>query len=179
MMPATPFSARLRESLLRGMIRDPETGLLCWGERLLADATGEPLVPSVPHTARAIIALRRTGHPDQAVGQAVDEAARWLVARHDLTNQTEHIRRPLLESRNESIVVKHFTAAWVSRALMSVEQDSHEGTGELLRDAIQLVLQLQRDGVWEWDNKERPIWMTYQGIATLRLRALRTSRLPR
>jgi hypothetical protein len=62
---------------------------------------------------------------------------------------------------------------------MSVEQDSHEGTGELLRDAIQLVLQLQRDGVWEWDNKERPIWMTYQGIATLRLRALRTSRLPR
>jgi hypothetical protein len=100
------------------------------------------------------------------------------VERHDLANQTEHIRRQLAEFRRESLVVKHFTASWVARALMSVEGDRYEGSGDLLREAVGLVYQLQRDGVWEWDNKERPVWMTYEGIATLRMRALRTSRLP-
>jgi hypothetical protein len=62
---------------------------------------------------------------------------------------------------------------------MTVDKDRYEGSGELLGEAVERVYQAQRDGIWEWDNKEQPIWMTYQGIVTLRLRALRTSRLPR
>lgn len=176
--PPAPLSVRLRDSLLSGMTFDPELGLRCWGERLLTGATEEQVVPSVPHTARAVMALRYADHTDRG-NRAIDEAVRWLITRHDLANQTEHIRRGLPEFRKESIVVKHFTAAWVARVLMSVEEYRYEGSGELLSEAVALVCRLQRDGVWEWDNKERPIWMTYQGIATLRLRALRTSRLPR
>ena len=108
----------------------------------------------------------------------LDEAVRWLILRRDLANQTEHIRRGVPEFRNESLVVKHFTAAWVARAIMSVEEDGYEWSGDLLGEAVQRVFHMQRDGIWEWDNKEQPVWMTYQGIATLRLRALRTSRLP-
>jgi len=175
---AASFSARLRDLLLSGMVRDPEHRLRCWGERLLTGTTEGQVVPSVPHTARAIIALRRTDQTDGGTGRAVNEAVRWLVAKHDLANQTEHIRRELPEFRSESLVVKHFTAAWIARMLMLVEEDRYEGSGELLHEAVQLVHQLQRDGVWEWDNKDQPIWMTYQGIATLRLRVLRTSRLP-
>jgi len=177
-VPATAFSARLRKSLLSGMVRDPERELRCWGERLMTAATEERVVPSVPHTARAVIALRRNGEADRSVGRAVDEAVRWLVARRDFANQTEHIRRELPGFHKESLVVKHFTAAWVARALMSVKEDSYEGSSGLLHEAVGLVHQRQRHGVWEWDNKEQPIWMTYQGIAALRLHALRTSRLP-
>lgn len=177
--PATSFATQLRDSLLSGMIRDPEHGLRCWGERLLAGGSGERAAPSVPHTARAIIALRRTDHMDHGAGRAADEAVRWLISSHDLANQTEHIRRNVTELRKESLVVKHFTAAWVARAIMSVEKDRYEGSGDLLREAVERVCHTQRDGIWEWDNKEQPIWMTYQGIATLWLRALRTSRLPR
>jgi hypothetical protein len=179
MSPATSFTLRLRDLLLRGRIRDPEHELLCWGERLLTDALGEKVVaPSVPHTARAIIALRRIDHPDQAVDQAVDEAVRWLIARHDLSNQTEQIGRALPDFRWEVLVMRHFTAAWVARALMSVEDGRHEGSSVMLGEAVESIHQHQVGGLWEWDNKERPIWMTYQGIATLRLHALRTSRLP-
>jgi hypothetical protein len=179
MAPPTPFSGRLRERLLSGMIRDPEHGLRCWGERLLAGTSEERVIPSVPHTARAIIALRHTDHTDHGTDRAIDEAVRWLITRHDLANQTEHMRRDLPEFRRESLVVKHFTAAWVARALRAVEEDRYEGSGELLGEAVERVYHAQRDGIWEWDNKEQPIWMTYQGIVTLRLRALRTSRLPR
>jgi hypothetical protein len=177
--PGSAFTARLRDALLSGMIRDPEHELRCWSERLLVGGVEERMAPSVPHTARAIIALRRTDHLDHGTDRALDEAVRWLIAKGDLANQTEHIRRDVPEFRRESLVVKHFTAAWVARALMSVEKDRYESSGDLLREAIERVYLTQRDGIWEWDNKEQPIWMTYQGIATLRLRALRTSRLPR
>lgn len=177
--PGSAFTARLRDALQSGMIRDPEHGLRCWSERLLVGGAEERAAPSVPHTARAIIALRRTDHLDHGTDRAIDEALRWLVSNGDLANQTEHIRRDVPEFRSESLVVKHFTAAWVARALMSVEKDRYEGSGDLLREAIENVYLTQRDGIWEWDNKEQPIWMTYQGVVTLRLRALRTSRLPR
>jgi hypothetical protein len=176
--PSAPSAARLRDLLLSGSVRAPEQGLRCWGERLVAGGGADRVVPSMSHTARAIVALQRFGRLDRAAASAVDGAARWLAICGDLSNQTEHIRRRLPDHRMESLVVKHFTAAWVARALMSIDKDNMPEHDDLLHAAIERVYQFQSDGVWEWDNRERPVWMTYQGIATLRLQALRNSRLP-
>jgi hypothetical protein len=178
---ANPASGRLvmlRQRLLDGAVRDrTRENLLCWGERLTMTYDWNRPAPSVAHTARAIIALNRAERSagnDNRARAAVEEATRWLVLNGRLDNQTEQILRTLPDYRNEAIIVRHFTAAWMVRALLSARLEREDDVRGLLADAVRRVWELQADGIWEWDNRDRPLWMTYQGLRALHSYALRS-----
>jgi hypothetical protein len=181
---AAPASTRLPQLcrlLLSGTTRDPDhDNLLCWADQL-SDGKRPGLVPSIPHTARAIVALSRTARVDGSDRQAestLDEAIRWLIKRNEMPRQTEQIRRTLSEQRNESLTVRHFTAAWVVNAMLCPEAAGAAGRDELLGNAIRQVRSARSNEVWEWDNGEHPLWMTYQGLAALHRYALKTTMCP-
>jgi hypothetical protein len=179
--PGSARLAELRRTLVAGATRDADQdNLLCWAD-LLADGRRSGLVPSIPHTARAIVALSRAARVQDSDGQAestVKEGIRWLVGQGALARQTEQIRRTLDEHRRESLTVRHFTAAWVARALMCPEAYGVVGGEVMLIEAIREIWSSQNGGVWEWDNGEHPLWMTYQGLSVLHGHALHTARRP-
>jgi hypothetical protein len=179
--PSSIRLAELRRALVSGATRDPgNDNLLCWADQL-ADGKKTGLVPSIPHTARAIVALSRTKPIQGSDGQAestVKEGIRWLIKQDGLPRQTEQIRRTLPEYRNESLTVRHFSAALVAKALLCPEAASVVDDDAPLSEAIRQVWSAQHGGVWEWDNGEHPLWMTYQGLAVLHRYALKTSMPP-
>jgi hypothetical protein len=172
-----PRLAQLRAVLLAGAIRDPERdNLPCWSIKLRS-GTGETLLPSAPHTAMAIVALQRTRGllgEDAASRAAEQQAARWLRICGDLANQTEQIRRFIPNGDWDTITIRHFTAAWVARALLLTPPDDSDA---LLENAMRQVWRACRDGLWEWDDGEHPVWMSYQGASVTRDYALRSFRM--
>jgi len=177
-----PHSAQLKQlcgELVAGAIQDPAHGnLRCWSSRLTTDA-GEAPRPSTAHTAQAVVALLRA---EQVLGEdhrtrlAIEEAVQWLRARHDLSDQTEQIRRFVREGQPwETLTVRHFTAAWVARALLLLPPPDLEGADSLLDAAVLRVWQAHHDGLWEWEDGERPLWMSYQGASVVRDYAMYTS----
>lgn len=178
-LPRSPQLTQLREVLLSGAIEDPENGSLrCWSSRL-AVGSGDAPRPSTAHTAQAVVALLRA---EQVLGQdhrtrlAVDQAVQWLRARRDLVDQTEQIRRFVRDNQPwETLTVRHFTAAWVARALLLMPPADPGGTDKLLDEAVRLVWQAHHDGLWEWEDGERPLWMSYQGACVVRDYAMHTS----
>jgi hypothetical protein len=178
-LPQSPQLPRLHAALLSGRIEDPaHDNLRCWSDRLTTEA-GEMPRPSAAHTAQAVVALLRAEQvlgEDRHVRVAVDEAVQWLRAYRDLRNQTEQIRRFVAEDQPwETLTVSHFTAAWVARALLPLPPADPGGIDNLLDVAVRRVWQAQRDGLWEWDNGDRPLWMSYQGACVVRDYAMRTS----
>jgi hypothetical protein len=179
--PGSARLAELRRMLVTGATRDPKhENLLCWADQL-ADGRRSGLVPSIPHTARAIVALSRaarTRDPDGQAESTVKEGIRWLVSQGALARQTEQIRRTLDDRRYESVTVRHFTSALVARALMCPEARDVENRDALLIEAVREVWSSQHGGLWEWDNGEHPLWMTYQGLSVLHGYALHAGKRP-
>jgi hypothetical protein len=177
--PRSPLLPELRAALLAGAIRDRVNGnLTCWSDRMLPHR--KDLTPSMPHTAQAIVALARVGQligDDEQTRAALNEATRWLISRRDLSNKTEQIRRQVVgeDYRADGLMVRHFTAAWVARALLLAPPAEFPTADGLLTDAIHGIWGNYRDGYWEWEMGERPVWMTYQSACVLRDFALRTS----
>jgi hypothetical protein len=133
------------------------------------------LVPSVGHTARAVVALQRWAHvggEGAATRPAVNQAVDWLVTVGKLENTTEHIRRRIGPAALESLIAQHFTAVWVARALMGTTTPRTPAATRLLTTAVDTVRRYQTDGMWAWDDGSNPLWMTYQGITVLRDHAL-------
>jgi Trypsin-like peptidase domain len=177
--PQSVRIAELRAALLAGVITDPAHGdLQCWSNRL-SPADNQALAPSTAHTAQAIVALLRAEHVlgEDAQSQAtVSQAVRWLASNRRLEHQTEQIRRFVEDNEPwDTLTVRHFTAAWVARALLLAAPTDVPEADTLLIDAVRRVWQDYRDGYWEWDDNERPIWMTYQGACVLRHFGIRTS----
>ena len=173
--PRSRLLAELRTVLLDGAIQDHEHGdLLCWANRLSSEA-GRPRVPSVPHTAMAVVALART---DRVLGastasqHALDQGQRWLTGRQDLTSRTEQFRRQVQGDRQELATVCHFTAAWVARALLATSPATPDAT-TLLDEAVHEVWRAFTGGFWEWEEGDRPLWMAYQGASVIRDYAMR------
>jgi hypothetical protein len=96
------------------------------------------------------------------------------------------VRRPRTDdpSRHEVLNVRHFTASWIVRALLTTgardiarEDGLEEEWRERLNGAASAVWAGQTDGIWTWvrdDTSElrRPMWMTYQGLSALRAHAV-------
>lgn len=123
---------------------------------------------SVPHTARAIVALHRAAAalPDRRdLRQLAGAAAEWLCEDVQLDLRSEQIRRTH-NGESDVLVVNHFTPAWVARALMLEGQDPL--TSEPLKEAVGAVVECQERGVWKWVDHREPIWMAYQGVSVLR-----------
>ena len=149
--------------------RRPYGDLLLWPEKV------EPMLiapdPSIAHTARAVRALAQVQavRPAAQVREALDQAAAWLVGR-DLGNVSEIIDRPM-EAGTETLYTRHFTAAWVVKALVSVGLPaSHPAVSE----AVTWIWGGYSDtaSLWSWNNGDLPIWMTYDALDALRLASL-------
>ncbi|MFG2061548.1 hypothetical protein ACGFIK_08990 [Micromonospora sp. NPDC048871] len=164
-----PQSAKLGElvsHLLDGaMPQDAGNGSvrLGWGRTV---RRGEWL--SVPHTARAVVALHKASQVlKQGVGQlndAVDAGIECLSHNPDLSLGDEQLRRRVGDA-SDTIMIGHFTPAWVARALMCRNTPARLPQ---LRQAVREVLAHQENGVWKWKDRMEPTWMTYQGVLVIR-----------
>ncbi|MFJ5261866.1 hypothetical protein ACIQAC_15535 [Streptomyces sp. NPDC088387] len=204
LLRAAPDSALLpglREALVDGAISDPRRAhLRCWSHRL--DSSFGPLPvrsPSPLHTSQAVVALDRTarvlGGEGAAARAAREDGVRWLLACpdaphdtcSDLDNLREEVRRPRTDdpTRHEVLNVRHYTATWIVRALLSsgareiARQDGLESEWrERVEGAVAAVRAGQtEDGVWTWSEQDgsdlrQPMWMTYQGLSALRAHAV-------
>ncbi|MBQ0852600.1 hypothetical protein J8N05_31015 [Streptomyces sp. BH-SS-21] len=198
LLRAAPDSAvlpLLRDSLVEGAVTDPRRGHhRCWGYRL-APLHGPP---SPLHTAQAVVALDRAarvlGSESVNARAAREDGVRWLLAcpdaPHDacldLSNLREDVRRPRVDdpTHHEVLNVRHFTASWIVRALLTPgaldvarEDGLEDEWRERLNGAASAVYAGQSDGIWTWvrdDTNElrRPMWMTYQGLSALRAHAV-------
>ncbi|MFY1587374.1 hypothetical protein ACN267_23015 [Micromonospora sp. WMMD734] len=169
-----PASAKLDElttHLVEGAVRqqaEGEPACMAWGMTV-----NHGSAPSVPHTARAVVALRKAaqavrGDRREKLDECVDAGIEWLIrnSHYDVTD--EQLRR--LTSAGDAmdtIIVGHFTPAWVARALMCRAVD--ERRLPHLQQAVRAVLDLQENGVWKWkEERKEPTWMTYQGVLVVR-----------
>jgi hypothetical protein len=164
--PGTRFVEILVESLLAA--RRPYGDLLLWPEK------AEPLLidplPSVAHTARAVRVLASAQAIQQSgqVREALDQAVAWLTEQRDLHNAYEVTER-LVSGKPELVHVRHFTAAWVVKALVSagVPAAHPAVSGAVAR--IWDSYGGDTAALWAWDNGDLPIWMTFDAIEALRL----------
>lgn len=165
------LTALLIESLLTA--RRPSGNLLLWPEKsdpLLIDPA-----PSVAHTARAVRALSaaRMLRRDDRVNEAVDQAVAWLLEQRDFSNTGDVIDRPLQDSgRVESVFTRHFTAAWVAKALLSAGVPASHPTVSTAVAQIWDSYAGNAAGLWKWDNGDLPSWMTFDAIDALWLACL-------
>nr|WSY50667.1 hypothetical protein OG999_11430 [Streptomyces sp. NBC_00886] len=202
--PAAPTLPALRDALVDGALSDPQRQhRRCWSHRLSPlPWAAHPAQPSALHTAQAVVALDRAA---RVLGEgpversAREDGVRWLLAcpatAHDsctdLANLREEVRRrhPDDSSHHEVLNVRHFTASWIVRALLTpgaqeiARQDGVEDAWrERLNGAAAAVWAAQTDGIWSWsrdgatftttEELRQPIWMTYQGLSALRAHAV-------
>jgi len=176
----------LTETLVRDLLaarRDFGSGsgaLLLWPQK-----AEEGLVaprPSVPHTARAVRALKVTldsaladtffadAALRAATEKAVEEAAVWLADQQNLEGTSELIERQT-EHGVEQLYFRHYTAAWVVKALVSVGLPaSHAAVSAGL---TRIWADYQPDmSLWRWSNGDVPVWMTLDSLEALHLAAL-------
>ena len=164
--------------LTADLIRDLLDARLLYGDLLLWPEKVEPLLvspaPSIAHTARAVRALAQVEQPSPEVRAALEQAAAWLTGQRDLGNVSENIDRLLEDGRIEELYTRHFTAAWVVKALVSVGLPaSHPAVST----AIGWIWDSYNEpaALWSWNNGDVPIWMTYDAVDALRLASLATT----
>lgn len=164
--PGTPLMETLVESLLAA--RRPYGDLLLWPEK------AEPLLidpnPSVAHTARAVrvLASLQAIRPSGQVQEALEQATAWLIEQRDLHNAYEATER-LVQGGLEMVHIRHLTAAWVVKALVSAGVPAaHPAVSNALAQ-IWNSYGGETAALWAWDNGDLPIWMTFDAVEALRL----------
>jgi hypothetical protein len=165
-----PYDDRL-EGLARRVAdnarTDEASATSYWTERL-GPASAQP---SVPNTAQALYAMKCFGslRPDCMWALRVTRTAvnylEQVSEAQTLGLVTQQIVRPH-RSRQDIIVVRHFTAAWVLRALMSAGADTTTRAALAARDMV-LRHRVENDGPWVWEDGCQPVWMAYQGTLAL------------
>lgn len=164
--PGTRLADTLVDSLLAA--RRPYGDLLLWPEKteaLLIDPD-----PSVAHTARAVRVLANVQQvrPSSPVREALEQAVAWLIEQPHLHNAYEVVDRPAGD-RPELVHVRHFTAAWVVKALVSAGvPTAHPAVGKAVA-RIWRSYGGDAAALWAWDNGDLPIWMTFDAIEALKL----------
>jgi len=164
--PGTRLVEILVDSLLAA--RRPYGDALLWPEK------AEPLLitpaPSVAHTARAawVLASVQAIRPSSQVREALEQAVAWLVGQHDLHNAYEATERPV-NGGLELVHIRHFTAAWVVKALVSAGIPAAHPSVSNAVAQIWSSYGGDTAALWAWDNGDLPIWMTFDAIDALRL----------
>lgn len=149
------------------------------GCQLWPETIGEgvaKLSASPVHTARAVVvlqdAVRRTDRAD--LRDALRHGEDWLAENDDDDGVSEVIGREIDDDRPggavEELGVRHFTSAWVVRALSGVERPD----AGRLRTALSLVWEWfdPESGLWAWGNGDLPVWMTHDSVAAVQAASL-------
>ena len=126
--------------------------------------------PSVAHTARAVwvLASVQAIQPSSQVQEALEQAVAWLVEQRDLHNAYEATERPV-NGGLELVHIRHFTAAWVVKALVSAGVPAAHPSVSNAVAQIWSSYGGDTAALWAWDNGDLPIWMTFDAIDALRL----------
>jgi hypothetical protein len=165
----------LIDSLLAA--RRPYGSLLLWPEK------AEPLLvspaPSVAHTARAVRVLANAQEirPSSQIREALEQAVAWLSEEPDLHNAYEVIERPV-KGDLEAVYIRHFTAAWVVKALVSASVPAAHPAVSSAAAQVWKSYGGDTPALWAWDNGDLPIWMTMDAVEALRLANLAVSARP-
>jgi hypothetical protein len=162
--PVDSTVEELAHTLMRGALIC-EQSEVAWGESIGASIPR----PSTAHTARALVALHKyrhhaqsAHHPQSAhLNQIIEHGTRWLLKHANLNTQTEQLNRHLSKEQSSP---RHFTAAWVVRALAYSGLDSTDAT---MNRALHEMMSYFNRGLWRWYESEAPIWMTYQSLRAL------------
>lgn len=164
--PEAEFVAVLTDSLLAA--RRPYGQLLLWPEK--AEALLIDPDPSVANTARAVrvLASVQAIRPSEQVREALELAVAWLIEQRNLHNAYEIVER-LVNGRLEIVQVRHFTAAWVVKALISAGLSAAHPAVSNAVAQIWSSYGGDSAALWAWDNGELPIWMTFDAVEALRL----------
>jgi hypothetical protein len=168
LQPDGPFTKAIAEDLLAARKK--------YGQRLLWPEKADPdlISPaaSTVHTARAVRALAQVqaALPSAEIGEGIEQAAGWLMDRTDFGEVSENIERPLGEGL-EFLHVRHFTAAWVVKALVSMGLPASHPTAST---AVGRIWRSYSDSaaLWAWRNGDVPIWMSFDAIDALRMASL-------
>ena len=171
--PRSAFAAELLRLLLDS--RRECNGTLLWVEKNEDDLVAPE--PSVPHTARAVCALARAQSKKvvpadlaATTTDAMDAAVQWLLAQTRFDNTVEIVNRRT-PNGDEVLYLRHFTAAWVVRALlMAGESAQHPTVMAAVRQTLDAFS--EDHGLWKWRSGDLPIWMSFEAIAALRVAAL-------
>lgn len=97
------------------------------------------------------------------VAEAIDKAAAWLAEGQSLEGTSELIERPSPDGETNGRYLRHYTAAWVVKALVSAGLSSRHA-------AISAALtRVWRDfrpeiGLWRWSNGDLPVWMAADSV---------------
>lgn len=162
-----PESYRIPQllSALKDSARQDESGVF-WTQSL-RPGLRETLSGSVPHTARAVVAIAQApsemtaGLSDLAIG-----GVRWLESQSEYMNDRELIERSN-ESDPEFLNMRHFSSAWVARALALASKWTRPDLDALRLAEDAVLASVGHDGLWRWQSGEIPIWMTYHGLRAL------------
>jgi len=154
--------------------RRPFGNLRLWAQKAEDDLVAPK--PSTVHTALAVraLVLARTALPEDdglsaQMRDAIESAGGWLAEGQDLDSTSEVIDRQL-ENRVEVVYERHFTAAAVVKALVSL---GFPATHPALSAAVRRVWQDYHRGtaLWRWSNGDLPVWMTFDAVEALYLAA--------
>jgi DNA-binding XRE family transcriptional regulator len=174
--PDGPLAGRLIDDLLATRLE--LAGALLWPEK------NEPAMarpePSLSHTARAVVVLREAMAvlDRDDVREAVDGAVQWIVSRNRPDDGiAEQLTRPRADGTGwTTVVIRHFTPAWVIQALCGMPAIPVVRLNTALRSLWERYdPQL---GLWAWGNGDLPVWMTLDAVTALRAAALATAGPP-
>lgn len=174
--PDSSFAQTTAEQLLAARVSYGQHAL--WPEKVIDQ---EPqATASVTHTARAVRALAQFQEvrPSAEAEAAITDARDWLVTQSANENVSEILERPLGDGNIERTVIRHFTAAWAVKALISAGLPaSHPAVSA----AVAQVWRRYSEAIslWTYRNGDVPIWMTTDAVDSLRLTALASIRAGR
>jgi len=126
--------------------------------------------PSTTHTACAVTALtswaRRLN--DLRLLEIAMSGRTWLEGHADLGLDDEEIRIERPDGGEEQQIVRHFTPAWVLRALMDTGADPMDPLPQAALRAVGSYYS-HGDALWRWPGSggSFPVWMTWHGLVSI------------
>jgi transcriptional regulator with XRE-family HTH domain len=126
--------------------------------------------PATVPTAHAMCALAAWARrlSDDGLHRVADEGRRWLERHSDLALDDEWIRTEKPDGGEDLLGVRHFTPAWVLRAVIEAGGDPSTGVAaHALREMLSYYV--PATCLWRWPRGggSYPVWMTYHALAAL------------
>jgi hypothetical protein len=151
-----------------------------YGTQLLWPEKSEPLLidpaPSLAHTARAVRVLARLQQSspdelrpaDERLRDAVEQGKAWLLEQREFPISSDAVDR-LVGDQVQFDYTRHFTAAWVVKALISAGVPATHPTVSTAVSQVWDSYAGDTAALWKWRNGDLPVWMTFDAIDALRL----------